>query len=151
VACSVTGTRANRRVVHTGHGEAHSILQTDNPGEVLPLNDIDELFEPFRRGNGRNSSQGVGLGLSIVRSVAQPHGGKPRRTHARAAALSAWNCPPARNLNLRGGNGGGAQSVIGNLCDVHDGVRASSLALHCSRRGAGGGRRRRRTAGVVGS
>lgn len=41
------------------------------PGEV------DGLFEPFHRGNGRVSDErGVGLGLSIVRSVARSHDGR---------------------------------------------------------------------------
>jgi signal transduction histidine kinase len=63
-------------IVRTGCWEAHSVLQVENPGVVLRPDEIDELFEPFRRGNGRTSSRGVGLGLSIVRSVAQAHGGK---------------------------------------------------------------------------
>lgn len=63
-------------VVRTGRREAHSVLQVENPGPVLPPDEVDELFEPFRRGNGRTSSRGVGLGLSIVRSVAQAHGGQ---------------------------------------------------------------------------
>jgi signal transduction histidine kinase len=62
--------------VRTGRCETRSILQVENPGAVLHPDEIDELFEPFRRGNGRTSSRGVGLGLSIVRSVAQAHGGK---------------------------------------------------------------------------
>jgi signal transduction histidine kinase len=77
---SPTGGEA---IVRTGHTHAHSFLQTDNSGEVLRPTDVDGLFEPFRRGNGRASSRGVGLGLSIVRSVAHAHGGRvsahPRR------------------------------------------------------------------------
>lgn len=62
-------------IVRTGRRETFSFLQVENPGPVLHLGEIDELFEPFRRGNGRTSSRGVGLGLSIVRSVARAHGG----------------------------------------------------------------------------
>jgi signal transduction histidine kinase len=62
--------------VRTGRWDAHSILQVENPGRVLRPYEIDELFEPFRRGEGRTSSRGVGLGLSIVRSVAQAHEGR---------------------------------------------------------------------------
>jgi signal transduction histidine kinase len=70
---SPTGGHA---VVSTGRrGDGHSILQVENPGPVLRPGEIDELFEPFRRGNGRASSRGVGLGLSIVRTVAQAHDG----------------------------------------------------------------------------
>jgi signal transduction histidine kinase len=63
-------------VVRTGRQDAHCFLQVENPGAVLRPDEIDGLFEPFRRGNGRTSSRGVGLGLSIVRSVARAHGGK---------------------------------------------------------------------------
>jgi signal transduction histidine kinase len=65
-----------RAVVRTGCQDGHSFLQVENPGAVLHLDEIDGLFEPFRRGNGRTSSCGVGLGLSIVRSVARVHGGR---------------------------------------------------------------------------
>lgn len=61
--------------VRTGRRETYSVLEVENPGNVLRPDEIDELFEPFRRGNGRTSSRGVGLGLSIVQSVAQAHGG----------------------------------------------------------------------------
>jgi signal transduction histidine kinase len=61
--------------IDTGRCEGHSFLQVANPGTTLRPDDVDELFEPFRRGNGRTPSDGVGLGLPIVRSVAHAHGG----------------------------------------------------------------------------
>jgi signal transduction histidine kinase len=69
---SPTGAEA---IVRTGQRNAHSVLTVENPGVVLRPDEIDQLFEPFRRGNGRTSSDGIGLGLSIVRSVTQAHGG----------------------------------------------------------------------------
>lgn len=63
-------------VVRTGCRGTHCVLQVENPGVALPPDEVDELFEPFRRGNGRISSRGVGLGLSIVKSVAQAHSGR---------------------------------------------------------------------------
>jgi signal transduction histidine kinase len=65
----------SQAIVRTGRRDTSSFLQVENPGPVLRPDEIDELFEPFRRGNGRTSSSGIGLGLSIVRSVAQAHGG----------------------------------------------------------------------------
>jgi signal transduction histidine kinase len=70
------GRRGGDTVVWTGRCGEHSVLQVENPGAPLRSEDIDELFEPFRRGNGRTSSPGVGLGLSIARSVARAHGGR---------------------------------------------------------------------------
>jgi signal transduction histidine kinase len=69
------GNADGSTVVRTGRREGRSVLQVENPGPLVSAEDIEELFEPFRRGNGRTAAPGVGLGLSIVRSVAQAHGG----------------------------------------------------------------------------
>ncbi|MET7653119.1 HAMP domain-containing sensor histidine kinase [Streptomyces sp. NPDC005486] len=57
------------------HGQA--VLVVSNTGPVVPAYEIDNLFEPFRRlrTERTGSDKGVGLGLSIVRSVARAHGG----------------------------------------------------------------------------
>ncbi|MGP4011137.1 sensor histidine kinase [Streptomyces sp. 4N124] len=57
------------------HGQA--VLVVTNTGPVVPAYEIDNLFEPFRRlrTERTGSDKGVGLGLSIARSVARAHGG----------------------------------------------------------------------------
>ncbi|MFE1840352.1 sensor histidine kinase [Streptomyces sviceus] len=58
------------------HGQA--VLTVSNTGPVVPAYEVDDLFEPFKRLRGADrtgSDKGVGLGLSIVRSVARAHGG----------------------------------------------------------------------------
>ncbi|MGY5099519.1 sensor histidine kinase [Streptomyces sp. 900105245] len=57
------------------HGQA--VLTVSNTGPVVPAYEVDNLFEPFRRlrTERTGSDKGVGLGLSIVRSVARAHGG----------------------------------------------------------------------------
>jgi signal transduction histidine kinase len=57
------------------HGQA--VLVVSNTGPVVPAYEIDNLFEPFRRlrTERTGSDKGVGLGLSIVRSVTRAHGG----------------------------------------------------------------------------
>lgn len=58
------------------HGQA--VLVVTNTGPVVPAYEVDNLFEPFKRLRGADrtgSDKGVGLGLSIVRSVARAHGG----------------------------------------------------------------------------
>ena len=58
------------------HGQA--VLAVSNTGPVVPAYEIDNLFEPFRRlrQERTGSDKGVGLGLSIARSVARAHGGR---------------------------------------------------------------------------
>ncbi len=55
----------------------HALLVVANTGPVVPAYEIDNLFEPFRRlrTERTGSDKGVGLGLSIARSVARAHGG----------------------------------------------------------------------------
>ncbi|MFG2698757.1 sensor histidine kinase [Kitasatospora sp. NPDC051984] len=60
--------------VRGGGGE----LVVSNTGPVVPGYELDHIFEPFRRLKNTDrtrSDKGVGLGLSIVRSVVRAHGG----------------------------------------------------------------------------
>ncbi|MFC7218566.1 sensor histidine kinase [Streptomyces polyrhachis] len=54
-----------------------AVLTVANTGPVVPAYEVDALFEPFRRlrTERTGSDRGVGLGLSIVRSVTRAHGG----------------------------------------------------------------------------
>ncbi|MFG2993500.1 sensor histidine kinase [Streptomyces sp. NPDC048257] len=55
-----------------------AVLLVSNTGPVVPAYEVDNLFEPFRRlrTERTGSDKGVGLGLSIARSVARAHGGR---------------------------------------------------------------------------
>ncbi|MEY9964542.1 signal transduction histidine kinase [Streptacidiphilus sp. MAP12-16] len=53
-------------------------LVVSNSGPVVPGYELEHIFEPFRRVRSKErtrSDKGVGLGLSIVRSVVRAHGG----------------------------------------------------------------------------
>jgi signal transduction histidine kinase len=71
--------------VDTGRAGDRAVVRVANSGRPIPPDQVDALFEPFRRlaGNRTGSDRGAGLGLSIVRSVATAHGG-----HATARARS---------------------------------------------------------------
>jgi signal transduction histidine kinase len=62
--------------VHTGRGDAASVLTVANPGVPIAPERIDGLFEPFQRGGDERTGDGghYGLGLSIVRAIAAAHG-----------------------------------------------------------------------------
>ncbi|CAM5471794.1 sensor histidine kinase [Streptomyces narbonensis] len=63
------------------------VLTVVNTGPVVPPDQVGGLFEPFRRGEGRDRmGPGAGLGLSIVRSIAVAHGGSVRAVARDAAA-----------------------------------------------------------------
>ena len=47
-----------------------------NAGEPIPAAAMGKLFEPFFRGDVRDSRQGLGLGLHIASQIAQAHGGR---------------------------------------------------------------------------
>ncbi|GGU84905.1 sensor protein CutS [Streptomyces albospinus] len=63
--------------VTTEHQPGHAVLVVANTGPVVPAYEIENLFEPFRRlrAERTGSDKGVGLGLSIVRSVVRAHDG----------------------------------------------------------------------------
>ena len=72
----IAGWVARRIVCYIKPGQA--VLVVSNTGPVVPAYEIDNLFEPFRRlrTERTGSDKGVGLGLSIARSVARAHGGR---------------------------------------------------------------------------
>lgn len=47
-----------------------------NAGRPIPPEQVDTLFLPFRRGEGRTESKGLGLGLYIASQIAQAHDGR---------------------------------------------------------------------------
>jgi signal transduction histidine kinase len=63
--------------IATQNGGDNARILVRNSGAAIPDDEVEALFEPFRRlGADRvRSDRGVGLGLAIVRAVTQAHGG----------------------------------------------------------------------------
>jgi signal transduction histidine kinase len=82
-------------------------LRIANGGEAIEADRVDELFEPFRRGAGeRLGSDGLGLGLSIVRAVAIAH----------SAQIEARGLPDGGlELELRFTSVAGGKPPVGGL------------------------------------
>ena len=56
--------------------DGHAVLAISNDGPVIPPSEIDRIFQPFQRlGAERTGHQeGLGVGLSIVKAIAEVHG-----------------------------------------------------------------------------
>ncbi|CUK07703.1 Osmolarity sensor protein EnvZ [Ruegeria denitrificans] len=50
-------------------------ITVEDKGTDLSVTDIENLMTPFRRGSNTGSSDGFGLGLTIVATIAEQHGG----------------------------------------------------------------------------
>jgi signal transduction histidine kinase len=85
--------------VRTGTMESGAFVSVGNDGTTIAPHEIPVLFEPFRRLKDRvGSTRGSGLGLSIVRAVAQTHQGDASATpRAEGGLLVTVSLPrPAR-------------------------------------------------------
>lgn len=81
--------------VTTAVVDDNAFLTVENTGPAVPPYEVPSLFEPFRRLPATerladitttSTTRGAGLGLSIVRSVAQAHGGDVHASPRKAAA-----------------------------------------------------------------
>ena len=109
------GRKADVRIADTGDG--YDVLVEDE-GPGIPENDRQRVFEPFvRLESSRNEfTGGTGLGLTLVKAIAEGHGGdvhlenrpggglRARMHQPRTAAASecfSWTqCPLLQNISL---------------------------------------------------
>ncbi len=71
------------------------VLSVEDEGPGLASAELERVFEPFVRGTAAGTSDGSGLGLALVRRIAQAHGGAVRAVAAGAGTrfelvLPAW-------------------------------------------------------------
>lgn len=73
-------------------------LVVANTGPAVPGDEVEALFQPFRRLGDRRAGpdRGFGLGLSIVRAVARAHGGDATATARPGGGLTVTVTLPAR-------------------------------------------------------
>ena len=84
------------------HGAGEIVLRARRAGAGVELEVSDEgagfapgfaerAFERFARGDVARTSEGAGLGLSIVRAIAEAHGGRARgRAGQPGATVRLW-------------------------------------------------------------
>jgi two-component system sensor histidine kinase/response regulator len=83
-------------------GEAEEIvLRVQNGGPPIPAADLPTIFEPFRRGpETPRASEGLGLGLYIVREIVRAHGGTVQVASSADEGTTfacVWNRPAVSN------------------------------------------------------
>lgn len=71
-------------------------------GPGVPDEQVDRLFEPYYRapGTAGMGKDGVGLGLSIVKSIVEAHGGQVGVEHRRGGGARFWFALPAASRGV---------------------------------------------------
>ncbi|MFC3997271.1 sensor histidine kinase [Nocardiopsis sediminis] len=64
----------------TGVRGGTAVITVTNTGEAITAEEAERLFEPFHRQRARTHAQGHGLGLTLVRSIANSHHGTATAT-----------------------------------------------------------------------
>src|SRR3954470_13686002 len=82
--------------VHTSQAAGRSVVEVRNDGARIPPDAGGWLREPFQRLDRSARGDGVGLGLSIVRSVAEAHGGSVELRARPSGGLVVRASLPAR-------------------------------------------------------
>jgi signal transduction histidine kinase len=77
------------------HESGGAVLDVVNSGPHVDPRVAERLTEPFERGGRARDGGGAGLGLSIVRSVAEAHGGRLTLTPRREGGLAVRVTLPA--------------------------------------------------------
>ena len=78
VKYSAPGSEVRLRVLSRPDSVA---FEVQNPGPVIPAEELTRLFEPFyRRREQEHAAPGWGLGLAFVKRIAEGHGGRVEAT-----------------------------------------------------------------------
>ncbi|MBB1488909.1 ATP-binding protein [Oceanospirillum sediminis] len=83
--------RVTLNQVESGQIGTHCVISVENDGQPIDKQDQERIFQPFvRLEESRNrDSGGAGLGLSIVRAIAEAHNGK---VSVMSEVSSGWTC-----------------------------------------------------------
>lgn len=97
-------TPAGGRVdVACGISDGRAFLEVADSGPGIPAAERERVFDRFYRrgGDNENSNTGSGLGLSIVRTIAERHGAQVSLADSDSGGLRARVCFPEAGAGLR--------------------------------------------------
>ncbi len=66
--------RVLARAEPAGMAPERVVIEISDDGPGIEAADLDNIFDPFYRGSSSRREQGMGLGLSVVKSVLESHG-----------------------------------------------------------------------------
>ncbi len=66
----------NRVLIHVTQVNSSAIVEINNQGKPIPVDVLPIVFERFKRGDSSRSTDGFGLGMSIIKTLTELHGGR---------------------------------------------------------------------------
>jgi signal transduction histidine kinase len=97
-AMQATPTDKRRVIISTTcEGNSSIAISVRDYGSGLPTDDVDKVFNHFYS----TKPNGMGMGLTIVRSIVEAHGGKLRAENADGGARFFFTLPVTRKPETR--------------------------------------------------
>jgi signal transduction histidine kinase len=87
--------------LHAVAGSGRVELHVSDNGDGLPDAFLSHAFERFARHDAARGGTGSGLGLSIVRTIAESHGGRAHIVRRGRGGADAWLSLPAGSVHVR--------------------------------------------------
>jgi two-component system OmpR family sensor kinase len=82
--------------LHTTSNDGETQLHVSDNGVGFPDGFLERAFERFTRGDVARGRGGAGLGLAIVRTIAEAHGGSAHAVNTKPAGTDVWISIPHR-------------------------------------------------------
>jgi len=97
-ACKYSPPGAALRIATRG-GQGEIGIAVGDRGPGIDAARRERVFEPYVRGDGAEVAQGLGLGLSFVRRIAQAHGGRVTLCAEPGGGSTFWIWLPSRDAS----------------------------------------------------